>query len=180
MDKQSMEPVADRPYIPEYGVPESEEGMLPWSYVQDQMKAAINYWVCTTSLESGRPHATPVWGIWMENMLYFDGSPQTRRGRDMARNPEIAVHLEDGLQPVMLEGQAFELKRSGLELRQQLSEAYCAKYGTLDYSPDADTWENGGLYVFYPRVVYAWTKFPTDATRWRFTGQHSLAETDAG
>ena len=52
-------PKASRPYVPEYGIPNTEEGMLPWSYVNERMEKALNYWICTVSPE-GEPHATPV------------------------------------------------------------------------------------------------------------------------
>jgi hypothetical protein len=161
------EPKSSRPQIPDYGIPTTEEGMLPWSYMQDRMREAINYWVSTASL-NGQPHATPVWGIWLEDILYFDGSPRTRRGRDLAANPRVSIHLEDGTRAVMLEGNAVELTRPALSLRQTLSAAYTQKYAERGYSPGPETWESGGLYRFEPRVAFAWTQFPADTTRWHF------------
>lgn len=102
-------PRASRPHIHEYGIPSSEEGMLSWCYVQERMRASLNYWISTAS-PTGQPHATPVWGVWMQDILYFDGNPQTRRGRDLAANPKVSVHLEDGTQVVFLEGEAHEIK----------------------------------------------------------------------
>jgi len=48
--------------------------------------------------------------------------------------------------------------------------AYAAKYTAFNYAPSHDTWKRSGLYVVRPRVVFAWTKFPKDATRWNFEG----------
>jgi len=31
--KQKIEHILSRPFIPEYGIPESGGGMLPWSYI---------------------------------------------------------------------------------------------------------------------------------------------------
>ncbi len=59
------EPKPSRPHIPEYGIPESEEGMLAWSYVCERMAQARNYWISTTSPE-GQPHGTPVWGVGLD------------------------------------------------------------------------------------------------------------------
>ena len=47
-----------------------------------------------------------------------------------------------------------------------IAEAFAAKYAT--YRPEATEWDDGGLYVVLPRVVFAWRDMPT-ATRWRFT-----------
>ena len=47
-----------------YGVPEGEEDMLPWSHVEERMLGPRNYWVATVRPD-GRPHAVPVWGVWL-------------------------------------------------------------------------------------------------------------------
>ena len=67
------------------------------------MRAAKNYWVASTRPD-GRPHVAPTWAVWHEDRLYFDGSPETRRMQNIAANPNIAVHLEDGMQAVIVEG----------------------------------------------------------------------------
>lgn len=160
-------PQASRPHIPGYGIPPSEEGLLPWNHVEDRMAESLNYWIATVD-ERGRPHATPVWGVWLDGRLYFDGSPQTRRGRNLAANPAVVVHLEDGTRPVILQGEAEEIKAPPLELRRRLSAAYAAKYRAHGYEPGPETWESGGLYVVRVRQAFAWTEFPRDATRWNF------------
>ena len=48
----------------------------------------------------------PAWGAWVDGALYFDGSPETRRGRNLAQNSSIVVHLESGDEVVILEGEA--------------------------------------------------------------------------
>jgi hypothetical protein len=163
----SIELQPGRPHIPGYGIPESEEGMLPWSHVCQRMENARNYWIGTTS-PAGQPHATPVWGVWLDETLYFDGSPQTRRGRNLAANPGVVVHLESGNDVVILKGEAHQIEKPDRTLTTRLATAYTAKYAALGYEPTPDTWDNGGLYVLQPRVVFAWTSFPKDATRWLF------------
>jgi hypothetical protein len=130
------------------------------------MEGAVNYWIATAG-SGGEPHATPVWGLWLDGAFYFDGSPQTRRGRHLAVNPRVAVHLESGSDVVILEGEALEIHGPGPELARRLSAAYTAKYASLGYEPAADTWDTGGLYLMRPRLAFAWTRFPDDATRWR-------------
>lgn len=131
------------------------------------MQQSLNYWISTTDSQ-GCPHATPVWGVWLDGTLYFDGSPQTRRGRNLVHNPNVVVHLEDGTQAVILQGQAREIKGINPELATRLAAAYSAKYAALGYSPTPDNWDQGGLYRVTPRQAFAWTKFHQDATRWRF------------
>jgi len=158
---------ASRPYIPGYGIPETEEGMLPWSHVVTQLEKSMNYWIGTVD-EQGRPHATPVWGVWMDDALYFDGSPTCRRGRNLASNPAVVIHLEDGTHPVILQGEAHELKASPLELREKLAKTYSAKYREMGYEPNPELWAPGRLWMVKVQTAFAWTEFPKDATRWTF------------
>jgi len=159
-----LSPRASRPYIPGYGVPDSEEGMLPWEHVTSKLAGAKNYWICTATRD-GVPHCTPIWGAYLEGVLYLEGSPRTRRGRDIARNPHVAVHLESGDDVVILEGVAEEVIPDS-DLAQQLAAAMGSKYE--GYQPEPEQWAEGGLYRITPKVVFAWTQFPTDATRWTF------------
>src|SRR3954468_22320223 len=99
-------PISSRPLMPDgYGVPEHDEGLLEWSWAVERLTAARNYWFCTTRPD-GRPHAMPAWAAWVNGTLYFDGSPETRRGRNLAQNASIGVHLESGDEVVILEGRA--------------------------------------------------------------------------
>ncbi|HSV85036.1 MAG TPA: pyridoxamine 5'-phosphate oxidase family protein [Levilinea sp.] len=159
---------ADRPQVPGYGIPETIEGVLPWSHVAERMEKAINYWIAT--VDSGcQPHATPVWGVWLDDTFYFDGSPQTRRGRNLAANPAVAVHLESGSDVVILRGHALEVIGIQPGLAERLAAAYTIKYGEMGYTPMPDTWNGGGLYRVTIQKAFAWSQFPSDATRWRFS-----------
>ncbi|HEX2173493.1 MAG TPA: pyridoxamine 5'-phosphate oxidase family protein, partial [Dehalococcoidia bacterium] len=102
------EPRADRPSLPkDYGVPEHTESLLPWSWAVERLEGARNYWFSTTRPD-GRPHAMPAWAVWLDGRLYFEGSPETRRARNVAQNPAVVVHLESGDEVVILEGVAAE------------------------------------------------------------------------
>jgi general stress protein 26 len=161
------QPQADRPVVPDgYGVPEHHEGLLPWNFIEERMAAARNYWVCTAS-QDAKPAATPVWGVWLDGKLYFDGSPQTRRGRNIRANPQVTVHLESGDQVVILEGAADILTGAPERaLAERLSQGYTAKYAESGYSPGPESWDGGGLFVFTPEKGLGWSKFPEDLTRW--------------
>ncbi len=159
-------PKASRPHMSGYGVPKDKKGMLPWSHVTERMAEAQNYWICTVSPD-GRPHATPVWGLWLDDRLYFGGGPQTRRNRNLAGNPAVCVHLESGSDVIILHGDAHELRESlDRTLVDRLIEISAQKYG---YAPKPEDYENTpGTYVLRPRWVLAWKQFPKDATRWQF------------
>ncbi|HET6312697.1 MAG TPA: pyridoxamine 5'-phosphate oxidase family protein [Chloroflexia bacterium] len=164
-----LAPHADRPEMPEgYGIPKSIEGVLPWSYVSDMMSNALNYWIGTTRPD-GRPHAVPIWGVWVDESLYFECGPNTRRGRNLAANPAVVVHIERGDEVVILEGTTEQIENPDPSLAERLAEASGAKYGPqYNYQPKPDSRQEGGLCVVHPTVAFAWTKFPEDCTRWRF------------
>lgn len=157
-------PTPSRPMILDYGIPSDETGLLPWSHVTARMASALHYWVCTVSPD-GCPHATPVDGLWLDDRLYFGGSPKTRRHRNLVKNACVCIHLDSGTDVVMLQGHVHELHAPDRALSMRLVEASAQKYG---YAPQPEAYEAGGVYVFRPRVVFAWTQFPTDATRWQF------------
>jgi hypothetical protein len=156
-------PAAGRPRIPPgYGIPKDKKGLLPWSYVTERMARAMQYWVSTVS-PHGRPHATPVDGLWLDDRLYFGGAPETRRNRNLAANPAVCVHLDSAVEVVILHGDAH-LRKPDHALAVRLAEASTQKCG---YAPKPEDYETGGVPVFHPRVVIAWKQFPKDATRWR-------------
>jgi hypothetical protein len=143
--------------------------MVEWSWAVDQLEQARNYWFCTTRPD-GRPHSMPAWGVWVNDALYFDGSPETRRSRNLARNAAITVHLESGDQVVVLEGDALEAGRPDSQLAKQLVADFERKYAAShDYHPSPNQWDQGGLWVLRPRVAFGWRDFPTSLTRWHFT-----------
>lgn len=162
-------PQASRPVLPtDYGVPESSEGMVDWSWAVEQLESARNYWFSTTRPD-GRPHAMPAWAVWVDHALYFDGSPETRRARNLALNPALAVHLESGDNVVILEGTVREASPPARDLAERLVAAFRAKYGeSHSYDPSPDQWDGGGLWVMRPKVAFGWNQFPNGLTRWRF------------
>ena len=158
------DPIPSRPYVRGYGIPKTNTGLLPWRHVSERMAKARNYWICTVAAD-GRPHATPVDGLWLEDRLYFGGSPQTRRNRNLAANSHVVVHLESATDVVILHGDAHELGSADRSLTTRLAEASAKKYG---YKPKPKDIEAGGSFVVRPTVVFAWKRFPKDATRWQF------------
>ena len=157
-------PTTSRPHIQGYGIPKDRKGLLPWSHVSERMAKAVHYWIGTVSPD-GHPHATPVDGLWLDEELYFGGSPQTRRHRNLVANPAVCVHLESTDDVIILHGVARELRAPDRSLAIRLAEASKGKYG---YGPPPDAYGAGGVWVLRPRMVLAWKQFPKDATRWQF------------
>lgn len=163
MKKKKAAPTVGRPRMPKnYGVPKSKEGLQKWSDVSEHLAKAMHYWIATVTPD-GRPHSTPVDGLWLDDALYFGGSPETRWHRNIANNPAVNVHLESSTDVVILRGSAQALKPAA-SLTSVLSKTSKDKYG---WAPTPEQYE-GGIYVFRPAVAFAWKQFPKDATRWKF------------
>ena len=161
------EPTRSRPIMPEgYGVPETDEGLMDWSWAVERLETAKNYWFSTTRPD-GRPHAMPAWGAWIDGVLYFDGSPETVRMRNLAKNPAISIHLESGDEVVILEGESYAVGKPDSALAERLVAALSKKYAPT-YVPTPDTWDEGGLWALRPKVAFGWSEFPKALTRWRF------------
>lgn len=166
--QQTREPRASRPQAPAgYRFPKSLEGMLPWSHARERLESARTYWLATTRPD-GRPHATPVWGVWVGDaaageMLYFDGAPTTRWARNLAANPAATIHLESGNDVVIVEGVVEDLV-TDVETAARVVEAWTVKYGRLVPEPGSS-----GILRLRPRTVRAWsTSTLEDGTRWHF------------
>jgi hypothetical protein len=158
-------PEGERPASPpaSYGVPQKGGDMVDWQFVTSRLRSARVYWLGTVSAD-GRPHAAPIWGVFVGDDLFLETAPFTRKARNIERSAAVTVHVELGDEAVIVEGDATDF-RPAPELGRQLAAAYAAKYD--GYKPGPDAWDGGSLYLVTPRTVFAWRDMPT-ATRWRF------------
>lgn len=141
----------------------ADGSVLPWSTVVEWLTEARSYWVTSTRAD-GRPHAMPVWGLWLDGALWFSSDPESVKGRNLAARPDAVVHLESGDEVCILDGR---VRRVGPEeLPTSFVDAYAAKYATeLDV-----TEPSFGFYVLDARTALTWREvdYPTSATRWTF------------
>jgi len=163
---KSSVPVAARPDMPkDYGILEESagSGLLPWDRVSKRLAASRNYWIHTTRPD-GRPHAKPVWGLWLEEHFYFGTNPKSVDGQDISANPSLTVNLESGDDVVILEGHAEVVTDSALLFR--LDKAYHTKYSYHLVRGD-----EGLVYVLLHQVVFAWLErdFIGSATKYDFS-----------
>lgn len=145
---------------------------ISWGRVGARLRGAYNYWVSTAGAD-GQPHAAPVWGVWFDDTFYFGTGRRSRKGRNLAANPRIVVHLESGDDVVILEGEATEVRDPAVLAR--LDDAYAAKYVDGDtgepYRPLAVEAElDAVFYAVRPRLAHAWLEaaFVVSRNRWRF------------
>jgi hypothetical protein len=167
-----------------YGVPEDLDGVLPWSWALERLTAARNFWIATADA-TGRPHALPVWGAWVEaapepdapnptettDRFWFSCAPTARKARNLAANPQIVVATEDTVEVVSIEGRAVALQGDAAE-----DGVLAAKYGGL---PEMDGVEQmagflreNAMYAVTPQRGFGVIERPEDfgprATRWQW------------
>ena len=53
----------------------------------------------------------------------------------------------------------------------ELARDYSAKYAALGYSPEPNTWDEGGLFEITPHSVIAWNSFGDDPTKFVFAAE---------
>lgn len=143
-----------------YGIPSTSDGLLTWDFVSARMADERTYWL-TTVRPDGRPHARPVWGVWVDETFHCGGGERTRWVRNLSANPAVAVHGESGTEVAILEGTAERIdgRTADPALVDRLDDAYERKYGVRHGTP---------YFAVRPDVVLAWSDYPTDATRWTF------------
>lgn len=154
-----------RPNMPNYGVmPGEVDAMLAWDWVDEQMRKARNYWVCSVCGD-GRPHSVPVWGAWVDGSLYFGTDKTSVKARNIARDNRVALHLDSGDETVIIEGRARQAQVSSALLR-KISQRYLEKY---ELDPELE--DSGDLLLrLIPQKVMAWLErdYPATATYWLF------------
>ena len=166
--KGSRKPITDRPEMEGYGIQPIGNGanLIPWAEASKKIAKARNYWVSTTR-ENGKPHAMPVWGVWLNETFYFGTATTSVKARNLAHNPAVVVHLESGDDVVILEGTAEKISDKNF-LYHIYVDLYGPKYG-LDMSAQA---QEGAGPTFALKVSsgFAWLEsdFPNTATRYRF------------
>ncbi|WP_158441157.1 pyridoxamine 5'-phosphate oxidase family protein [Kribbella steppae] len=157
-------PIRERLVLPEgYG---RTSKTMSWESVRAQLVDAKQYWLATNRV-SGSPHLVPVDGLWVDDLLYYGGSPETVHVRAVQANPNVTIHLPDPWKVVVVEGEV-RVSTSSPELAQRLADLANEKYAEYGMQHDASAYAEPT--VVHPRRVIAWSAFPKDATRFTFTG----------
>lgn len=160
----------------DYGVPADPEGALPWSWAQDRLVANRNYWVVTASA-GARPHAMPVWGVWLADTdrFWFSCSPNARKARNLAENPQCSITVDDTVECISVEGRGRFVDPA---TEQAAVDAMVAEY-VVKYWPDPTVHPEMEAFVRRHAVVEVTPErafgiieredeFSQRATRWRW------------
>jgi len=157
---------------PNYSEPDAVA--VPWSETERALADAGLYWISTVRPE-GRPHVTPLVGIWRAGALYFTTGPQERKALNLDRNPACVATTGnndwDSGFDVVVEGSAARVEDSAL-LR-GVADAYREKYGDAwSFKVTGASFVNRGrssiVFELVPDTVFGFGKGPFSQTRYRF------------
>jgi hypothetical protein len=157
-------PIPERPMIPEtYGFTASTPHKPPsWQSIAERIRISRNYWICSVSPD-GSPHALPVWGIWLDNELYFVTKRASKKGQNLLANPKVAIHLESGDDVIAFQGKVMEVIETLHFAR--VAAAHCQKYNGDQIYPAIEV-----VFQLMPRFSFTWSEssYHETATRWQF------------
>jgi general stress protein 26 len=149
-----------------------------WAKARSELQDAQVFWLSTVRPD-GRPHVTPLLGIWLDGALHFCTGPSERKAKNLARNPHCVLTTGrnelDGLD-LVVEGDAVEV--SGEVERGAAADTYESKYGPHFTAPSG-TWFGLGdairrgdalVYRVVPATAFGFAKGkPFSQTRWTFS-----------
>jgi nitroimidazol reductase NimA-like FMN-containing flavoprotein (pyridoxamine 5'-phosphate oxidase superfamily) len=150
-----------------------------WERGRGELRDAAVYWLSTVRPD-GRPHVTPLLGVWLRGALYFCTGSGERKAKNLVHNPRCAITtgcntLDDSID-VVVEGTATKVEADD-ELR-EVADTYESKYGAHFTEPGgtwfglADAIRAGSALVYRvaPSTAFGFGKGRQfSQTRWRFT-----------
>ena len=154
---------------------DAEAGATPWPEVASTLEGAELYWL-TTVRADGRPHVTPLIGVWHDGAVHFCTGPAEQKARNLETSRHVALTTGNntwaqGLD-VVVEGAAVRVVEG--EALQRLADAYETKYGSRWHFEVGDGVFGHGdhaaaVFRIEPTKILAFAKDPHSQTRYRFT-----------
>ena len=140
-----------------------------WGEVSELLRTAEIFWL-TTVRPCGRPHTTPLLGIWRDETLHFATGDEEQKARNLETSPYCTMTtgsnlLNEGLD-IVLEGEARQTtERADLE---RLADAFGAKYGAQWRFDVQDDDVRPLMFRIEPTKILAFGKGePFSQTAWR-------------
>ena len=157
-----------------FSAPDAEP--TPWAEVTDVLDLAELYWLSTVRAD-GRPHVTPLIGVWHDGAMHFTTGPGEQKHRNLEHSPKVALTTgantwAAGLD-VVVEGAAVRVTDNA-EL-QRIADAIEAKYGgvwhfDVGHGVFGDGERVASVFRIEAAKVMAFAKDPHGHTTFRFDG----------
>jgi general stress protein 26 len=151
-----------------------DSSQTSWQEAVNVLDSAELYWL-TTVRADGRPHVTPLIGVWQDGAVHFCTGLREQKARNLEHHQHVALTTGSNSwargMDVVVEGTADRLTdRTTL---QRLADAYEAKYGSVWHFDVGDgVFESGddaaAVFRVEPVKVLAFAKEPHAQTTFRF------------
>ena len=152
--------------------------MLGWPAVKKILTTFPYLWIATTE-EGGGPHLVQQWGVWLDDVLYFEGSERTRWAKNLSRDQRLAFGMQAGDKAAYGDAIVDVLRGPDRRLATKIARQYAAKYGRgFKYRPKPEQYEKGHVFRARPVKLIAFDvkKFNTSAARFNFEEAKRAAE----
>lgn len=176
------EPITDLDH--RYSAPGAEP--VSWDWALQLVIDAGVYWL-TTVRGDGRPHVTPLIGVWVDGALHFCTGAAERKARNLAADRFVTVTTgantyAEGYD-VVIEGTAEQVRDTDSLYR--IADAYVWKYGEQwRFHVTSEGFRGGGgpalVYRVTPVTAFGFGREPFSQTRWRFGSGPTGASADQG
>jgi nitroimidazol reductase NimA-like FMN-containing flavoprotein (pyridoxamine 5'-phosphate oxidase superfamily) len=144
-----------------------------WSTVSTVLADAELYWLSTVRGD-GRPHVTPLVGLWVDDSFVFCTGGDEQKARNLEHSSNVAVttganRWKDGMD-VVVEGAATRL--TGGQTLKRIADMYREKYdGEWDFDNDDEVFDPktnpGNVFRVTPTKIIAFAKSPHGQTTFR-------------
>jgi len=124
----TMTPVRDPVGKLDTGFSDPAASPTPWWEIRQHLETAQTYWLSTVRSD-GRPHVTPVAGVWVDDAMHVATGDDEQKRRNLAGNAHCVLTTGcSGLTgtDVVVEADADEV--SDLGRLQVVAEAFASKY----------------------------------------------------
>ena len=78
--------------------------------VEHRLQTEQNLWLATVR-PNNKPHLVPIWFVWVAEKIYLCTGADSVKVRNLTQNPQVSIALEDGTQPLVMEGMARLIER---------------------------------------------------------------------
>ena len=149
-----------------------------WERTGKVLDDAQMFWISTVRGD-GRPHVSPLVGVWLDDVLYFSTGADEQKAVNLRANPQVVLTTgtsdwNAGLD-VVVEGTARRV--TGDALLRRLAQAWTTKWDgrwQFEARDGAFHHEGGGealVFAVTPAKVLAFGKEPFTHTRHDFSGE---------
>ncbi len=91
--------------------------------VERRLQTEQNLWLATVR-PTGAPHLVPIWFVWVAGKIYLCTGADSVKVRNLLQNPHVSIALEDGTQPIVIEGLAQPVGQADVAVLSEFQRKY--------------------------------------------------------